>query len=339
MRIGVHLPNCGPFASLEAIEKMAVTADRLGYDALLMNDHLNWGSTDIYHFYAGSVEAADAMDPPPLDFYATFATMGFLAGITRQIRLIPAALCLAWRHPLQVAREALTLYELSQHRFVLCVCGGNVKRDFDVTGVPWEARGKLTTESLKVLRAFIDSDGPFSFQGEYFRFEGADLYPRPKGMQLWYASTTDVGIRRAARYCEGYMPAAGPEYFREKAPYLKHLAEQYGRGSVEFELSVGCRSYVAPTVERAMSVARRTFESDQTAEWLKRHDIPDVSTTWLAGPPERIAEAIREFEKAGCTQIFIEVVAHSLDELIDQLEQFAGGVFPLIETDPVRTTT
>lgn len=325
MKFGVRLPNSGPFASPEALKRMATTAERLGYDAVSVHDHVNWGHSDKYHFYAGSVEAADASDRP-YDFYSAFTTLGYIAGVTNRIQLIPTALCLGWRHPLQVAREASTLHQLSHGRFILGVCAGNVKRDFEVTETSWSRRGRLTDESLEILRRTISQDGPISFSGNEFSFSGAVLSPPPRGLDIWYGGTSEPAIRRVARYCDGWMPAGGPEYFREKVPQLQRYASQYGRESTDFEIARLCPSHVADTEADAMRIAGRTLESDSKAEWLKRHDIPDLKTTWLVGTPERITENIEESEDAGVTMTFNAVIGHSLGEVIEQMERFAGEV-------------
>ena len=330
MQFAVRLANSGPLASREAMRTMAVAAEQLGFDAVSIHDHVNWGWSDRYHFYVGAVEQADATDNP-LDFYSAFATLGYLAGITSRVRLVPAALCLAWRHPLQVAREALTMHALSRGRFVLCVCVGNVQKDFEATGTPWEKRGQIAVEGLKVLRSVMDATGPVSFQGEYFRFERADLHPLPRGLRMWYAGTSDVAIRRAARYGEGWMPAGDPAYFHSKVPELRRHAERYGRAGVQFEVATVCRTCVARTDEEAWRIGRRTLESELAAEWLTRHDIGDIRKTWLVGSPERIAGRIREYEAAGVTMIGIGIIAHTLAGIVEQLELFAKEVIPLAQ--------
>ncbi len=118
MKIGVRLPNSGPFASPEAITAMATAAERLGYDAVSPHDHVNWGYDDRYHFYAGNAEAADALERPT-NFYEAFSTMSYIAGITQRVRLIPYEMCMSLRPVLLLARLALTLLRLSGGRLVL----------------------------------------------------------------------------------------------------------------------------------------------------------------------------------------------------------------------------
>ena len=325
---GVHLPNSGPFASQEALYAMATAAERLGYDAVQPHDHVNWGYDDRYHFYAGSREAADLAERPT-DFYDSIATLAYLVGITHRVRLIPSALCLAWRPVLIFARQALTLHQLSKGRFVLNMCVGNVRRDFEVTGTPWEERGPIAVEKLKVLRMLIDQPGPISFEGKYVRFKDAEMNPRPQGLSLWYAGTSDIAIKRTARYCEGWWPAGSPDYFRRKIPELRQEAERLGRGDVAFEFGSEASTCVAATDQEAWNIARKTIEAHSQSEWMQRHDPSARSRTRLVGSPDTVAAGIREYQAAGVTRLNLCFIGHSLKALLEQMELFAGEVMPL----------
>ena len=330
MRFGVHLPNSGPFASREAIASMATAAERLGYDAVLPHDHVNWGYEDRYHFYAGSREAADAADRPT-DFYDAISTLAYLAGITQRVRLIPSALCLAWRDVLLFARQVLTLHQLSKGRFVLCVCVGNVRKDFEVTGTPWEERGRIATEKLRVLRMLIDEPGPLSFEGKYVGFKDAELTPRPEGLPLWWAgASSDIAIRRAARYGDGLM-GGSPDYFRQKIPELRREAERVGRGDVAFQFGTETSTCIASTDEEAQSIGRKTLEAHSQGEWMQRHDASARSRRInLVGSPETVVANVREYEAAGATHLNLCFIGRSPEFILEQMEVFAREVMPRV---------
>ena len=341
MLFGVHLPNSGPFANLESISAVAKEAERLGYDALQPHDHIVWGAEDIYHFYAGSVEAADA-HPAPFDFFDSLTTMSYLAGITERVKLIPSAMCLAWRDIALMCRQVLTLHQLSRGRFVLNVCVGNIRNDFGVTSTAWDQRGKIAVEKLKVLRKLIDppsprqsggSQGePISFQGDYVKLERADLYPRPHGLPLWYAGTSDVAIRRAARYAEGWWPAGSPEYFSTKIPVLLEEARKAGRGDVDFQLGTEAFTCVAGTADKAWEIAERTVEAHSQSEWMQRHDATARrSRTRLVGTPDSVADGVREYIDAGLTRLNLCFIGRTKEALLEQMEMFASQVMPRVD--------
>lgn len=330
MRFGVRLANSGPFASTEAITAMATTAERLGYDAISVHDHVNWGYEDRYHFYAGSREAADAADQLT-NFYDAISSLAYLAGITRRVRLVPAALCLGWRPIVLFARQVLTLHHLSGGRFVLCVCVGNIRRDFEVSGTPWEERGRIGVEKLKVLRMLIDRPGPLSFEGDYVKFKDADLTPQPTGLPLWYAGISDTAVRRAARYADGWM-GGDPTYFRRKIPDLHQEAARVGRDNVVFEFAANGYICVAPTDEEAWSIGRQTLEAHSQGEWTTRSDpSARLLARQVVGSPETVAARLREYQAAGVTYLNLGFIGHSLGSLLEQMQIFAEEVMPRLE--------
>lgn len=331
MRYSVHLPNAGPFASPEAIALVATTAERLGYDALIAHDHVNWSYDDRYHFYAGSVESADAVERPT-DFYELMTTFSYLAGVTHRIRLIPYAVSLAWRPIALFAREVLTLQSLSGERFILCMGTGNVHKDFEITGTPFEERQRTTLEKLKVLRMLIDQPGPPSFQGRFVIIKDAELTPRPAVLPLWYAGTGDVAMKRAARYAEGWMPAANADFIRRKIPELLQEAQQAGRANIAFEIGTGAHVYVAPTDEEAWRVSRRTLEAHYKGEWLTHYNtlVQLMAVKAFVGSPETVAARVREYQLAGVTYLNLYFIGHSTEALLEQMEVFAKEVIPQV---------
>ncbi|HEX7041547.1 MAG TPA: LLM class flavin-dependent oxidoreductase, partial [Trueperaceae bacterium] len=300
MRFGVRLPHSGPFASKEAIDVMATSAERLGYDAVLVHDHVQWGDFDRYHFYAGSVEAVDALERAT-DFYEAHSVLAYLACKVPSLRLIPASIVLGWRDPTLVARLATTLYHLSEGRYVLSVCAGNVKKDFEVSGVPWEERGKRTEESLKIIRKLLREDGPQSHEGTFWHLEDVELFPKAPDLKIWYGGQSDAALRRTARFADGWLVGGSPDFYRQKVPTILRLAqEKYSR---DLRLEVACLSptSIAPTDAEAREVAEATVRKrQQEADWLKRtHDPRDIGGANLVGSPETIAARVREFADAG----------------------------------------
>lgn len=328
MFFGVHLPNSGPFANLEALVSVATAAERLGYDAVQPHDHVTWGMNDKYHFYCGAAEAADALERPT-NFLDAMTVMSHLAGVTSRVKLIPSALCLAWRDVMVLSRQVLTLHQLSRGRFVLNVCVGNIRNDFLVTGTPWEERGKIAVEKLKFLRILIDGEGPSSFEGSYVKVKDAELNPRPTGLALWYAGTSEAAIRRTAHYCDGWWPAGSPEYFKAKIPEIYRQAKENGRGDIRFQFGTEAFACVGKTDDEAWRLAEKTVEAHSKSEWMQRHDpAARKKRAPLIGSPGTVAAGVREYEKAGATRLNLCFIGRTLDEVLEQMEIFAGEVVP-----------
>ena len=59
MEFGVRLPVAGPFTTWEGITRMAIEAERLGYDALYAHDNILEEPGERAAFYTGSIEAQE----------------------------------------------------------------------------------------------------------------------------------------------------------------------------------------------------------------------------------------------------------------------------------------
>jgi alkanesulfonate monooxygenase SsuD/methylene tetrahydromethanopterin reductase-like flavin-dependent oxidoreductase (luciferase family) len=139
VRLGVNVPNFGPGTSPDMLRRWALTVEGLGFDLLMVSDHI--------------AVTADVAGQYPAPFYEPFTTLSWLAGLTRTVRLGTTVLIVPYRHPLLTARMAANLNDLSGGRLVLGVGVGWARQEFDALGVAFGKRGRLTDEYLLAIRA------------------------------------------------------------------------------------------------------------------------------------------------------------------------------------------
>ncbi|MEV1001599.1 LLM class flavin-dependent oxidoreductase [Nonomuraea sp. NPDC050202] len=200
MRIGVNVPNFGPGTDPAVLRRWARTVEALGYDLLMISDHV--------------VVTPDVAEQYPAPFYEPFTTLAWLAGVTDRIRLGTSVLIVPYRHPLLMARMAANLNRFSGGRLVLGVGTGWARQEFDALGVPFERRGRLTDEHLQAMRAaWADED-------DY----------RAGPIPLWVGGNGEAGLRRAVRLGEAYHPLRTTlPWLRDAAQRLKTVAAELGR--------------------------------------------------------------------------------------------------------------
>jgi alkanesulfonate monooxygenase SsuD/methylene tetrahydromethanopterin reductase-like flavin-dependent oxidoreductase (luciferase family) len=195
VKIGVNVPNFGPGTDPGVLRAWAQTVEGLGYDLLMVSDHV--------------AITPDVAGQYPAPFYEPFTTLSWLAGVTQRVRLGTTVLVVPYRHPLLVARMAANLGELSGGRLVLGAGIGWAKQEFDALGVPFEQRGKLTSEYLRTIRA------AWAERDDY----------RVDPIPLWLGGHSDAGLRRAVELGDAWHPLrltmAG---FRETLGRLEKLA-------------------------------------------------------------------------------------------------------------------
>jgi alkanesulfonate monooxygenase SsuD/methylene tetrahydromethanopterin reductase-like flavin-dependent oxidoreductase (luciferase family) len=158
------------------LRRWALTVEGLGFDLLMVSDHV--------------AVTADVAAQYPAPFYEPFTTLSWLAGLTRTIRLGTTVLILSYRHPLLTARMAANLNDLSGGRLVLGVSVGWARQEFDALGVSFGDRGRLTDEYLLAIRAAWRDEQDY----------------RSGPIPVWIGGNSDVAVRRAVRLGDAWHP-------------------------------------------------------------------------------------------------------------------------------------
>ena len=174
--MGVNVPNFGPGTSPGLLRRWAQTVEGLGFDLLMVSDHI--------------AVTPDVAEQYPAPFYEPFTTLAWLAGITGRIQLGTTVLIVPYRHPLLIARMAANLNDLSGGRLVLGVGVGWAAQEFEALGVPFRQRGKLTDDYLRTVRAAWDNDQDY----------------RGRRIPIWVGGNSDAGLRRAVRLGDAWHP-------------------------------------------------------------------------------------------------------------------------------------
>jgi probable F420-dependent oxidoreductase len=332
MRFGVSLPTCTEgmaypirFADHHGIAEVAVRAEQLGYDSVLVNDHL---STMPY------VRAAYA-EPPR--FYEPMVMLSYLAARTSRIRMMTGVVVLPMRDPVLLAKQAACLDQLSGGRLTLGVGVGAYRAEFesvrpDLAGV---ARADLVAEGLEAIKLLF-GERVASYQGRYVRFDDVELFPKPvqDPLPLYSSGNAPGTLRRAARLCHGWMPAGLPlARLRTGIETLRAHAGEHGRDPDA--LAVAPQLVLCLGEDPDDAIAR--FTASQVYEHLvslrtttlRGIDVGGYASENLIGSPEQVVERIGKLAEAGATELAgMIVVANTLPQLQEQIAMFATDVMP-----------
>ncbi|MFE9250014.1 LLM class flavin-dependent oxidoreductase [Streptomyces sp. NPDC007088] len=197
MKIGVNALNFGPGTDPGVLRDWAQTVEDLGFDLLMVSDHI--------------AVTPDVAEQYPAPFYEAFTTLSWLAGLTTRVRLGTTVLIAPYRHPLLTARMAANLDELSGGRLVLGVGVGWARQEFAALGIPFERRGRLTEDHLRDVRA------AWADTADYGK----------RRIPLWVGGNSDAGLRRAVRLGDAWHPLRNTlPWLREAAVRLRATAEE-----------------------------------------------------------------------------------------------------------------
>jgi probable F420-dependent oxidoreductase len=306
MQFSFRIPNAdylGFPATPEAILTATQRAEALGYDAVLLNDHL---------IMKGAPEVVASWG----NVYEPLTTMAYLAGKTERIKLATSVLILPHRNPILTAKTVATVDQFSNGRVILGVGAGWVESEFAALAMNFADRGARADEYLRVCQACWSPD-PVSFTGAYHQFE--DMHCSPKPVQqphpaIWIGGSSKAALRRAAEFATIWQPVPTPlEALLEHKANLLAACEKIGR--------------VKPPEIR---MSFRINFSDITG---KAPSGPDGNRLTGHGSVEDVAGDIRKYrDEAGLDQFQLNFNGcGSLAQLEESMTLFMEQVWPAVE--------
>jgi F420-dependent oxidoreductase-like protein len=285
---------------------LASACERLGFDALFRSDH--------YLSVGGRAERGS------LD---AWGTVSGLAAITSTLRLGTLVSPATFRHPSVLAKAAVTADHISSGRVELGIGTGWLEEEHTAYGFPFPPMGermRRLEEQLEVItRAW--SDGPQSYEGEYYAIENLDARPKPvqqpRPPLIVGGAAGPRSAALAARYADEYNTVyVTPEQARERRQTLDRACEDNGRDprSLRFSMMNG---FVIGANRRAIEKRRARL-----ADWGAEPGEP-----WIVGTPDEVVARLREYEEAGVEAVMLQ---HHLFQDEEALELIGREVIPAL---------
>lgn len=238
MKVGLHIPQVGPFASPENIGAFARAADEAGFDSLWVFDHVVI-QKEQESKYPYSPDGKMGF-PPTMDFLEPLTLLTYLAGTTSHTQLGTSVLVLPMRHPVLNAKILATIDHLSNGRAILGAGVGWWKQEFEVLGVPFEKRGKRMDECLQLTRALWRDDW-VNFKGEFYECVDWTCNPKPVNGQIpiWLGGESRQQLQRVGKYADGWHATAKSlPTLKDDFEVAREAAVKAGRNADELSLSV-----------------------------------------------------------------------------------------------------
>ncbi|MGP8001402.1 MAG: LLM class flavin-dependent oxidoreductase [Streptosporangiaceae bacterium] len=220
MRIGFGAPVSGVWATPDNLAAFAASAEAAGYASL-------------WTFQRLVVPEGSAMEPVYHSVLDPMVALGFLAAVTRRIRLGVAVLNMPYLAPGYLAKMAATADVLCRGRLDLGLGIGWLPEEFTVAGATMAQRGPRTAEYLEVLRRAW-SDGVTEFSGQYYQVPAGRIAPKPvqrPGPPILLAGLAPAALRRAGRLADGWVTSSRTDLSRisEGIAVVRAAAEEAGR--------------------------------------------------------------------------------------------------------------
>ncbi len=201
-------------------------AERCGFESAWIYDHLT---------------ALGDQSQPTLEAWTLLSA---LAARTERIRVGVLVTDNVLRHPAMLAREAVTVDQISGGRLDFGIGAGNPRSEIDyrsygITASPIGERISRLNEACQVFKALWTQES-VSFDGRFYRLDNArpaiwpTQQPHPP---IWIGGSGDRVLRITARYADGWNFTGPIERFAERADYLRSQLERYGRKTEDVQFS------------------------------------------------------------------------------------------------------
>jgi alkanesulfonate monooxygenase SsuD/methylene tetrahydromethanopterin reductase-like flavin-dependent oxidoreductase (luciferase family) len=252
MRIGVSIPNRrwpdgGPVSYTE-MARWAIRADEVGFAEVWAGDH----------FYTDRDEGGRLPSPDPI------ALLSFVVGKTEALQVGTMVLCGAFRSPGQVAREARTLAEISNGRFVLGLGSGWHEPEFISFDLPFDHKVSRFAEYLEVTLRLVRGE-MVSYEGQYITLRNAEIVGG-RTPSVWVAGAGPRVISLAARFADGWSPKGPVALFPQHVETLRREEAAAGRQPRSVATAVGHRVLVLSRAEKKSLFGNEEPDFPVTAE-------------------------------------------------------------------------
>jgi probable F420-dependent oxidoreductase len=297
MEFGICIPHYGKTVDVPGIIANVRHAEALGFDSVWVTDHI------IVPHTMDLIYRDNMLEP--------VALLSHLAGLVPRVKLGTSVLILPYRNPVVLAKMLATIDQLSGGRLIVGVGGGWMTEEFAALGTPFPARGKISDECLRLMRA-IWTHETLSFSGEYTSFQNMQVSPMPaqRHLPVWVGGVSPRARRRAAELGDGWHATAlTPEAFAEGARHLQQLWEKKGR-SGKPGLSLRASLFIEGVSTDALSYC------------------PRPGRDLLRGDVDTLISRVQAYREAGVQHLVFELSLQSFESSARTMETFINRIKP-----------
>ena len=284
MRLGAIFPQTEIGSDPVAVRDFAQAAEGLGYEHLLVFDHVLGADTSVREGWDRPYSSVDM-------FHEPFVLFGYLAGLTEKIEMVTGVLILGQRQTSLVAKQAAEVDVLTGGRLRLGIGVGWNAVEYEGLSESFTNRGRRSEEQIELMRQLWTNE-VVDFHGRYHNVTHAGINPLPvqRPIPVWFGGGAPQVVKRIGRMGDGWFPQ-----FEPNSEGAERIAEMRG-----YATQAG-RDPSAIGIEGRIGIA-----TDDQSDWQKlaeswaevgaTHLSVNTMRAGLQGPDQHI-EAIRRFKE------------------------------------------
>jgi probable F420-dependent oxidoreductase len=321
LKFGLLLPHFCAHASVENCLEGARRAEAYGFDSLWVRDHLV--------FQPHGIEGSDNTHIEGLLLLAA------IAAATKTISL-GTSMAICHRHPIHLAQLFAGLSEISRGRVIMGMGLGGFPHEFAAAGYPsaLKERAELVRSNIQICRRLWAGER-VSFKNDYYDFSGVVLKPLPVApIPIWAGGGTPAACRRAAEYCDGWMPARITlATFANLMVYTRELCQKAGRPMI----NAAVMPFASVAEDRAaalreVDIEALIAEARKYPTWVTPpggifSTLDDIRGYLMAGTPADMVREVLAYKSAGAAHVVFDLRFRFADWL-EQIDLLGKEVLP-----------
>ena len=178
-----------------------------------------------------------------------------------------------------------TLDHASNGRVILGIGAGWYKPEFDASGVPYNQRGEVEEEEIRLLK-LLWSRSYVNFHGKHFEAKNLSINPKPLqklGPKIWIGGGVEKTFKRIAKYGDGWLAWCPTlEVCSYGISEIRRFCKAMGRDASEVELAADFLACIKKDGELARKEAKKMNLKEEES---------------IIGNPEECVELIGDYAR------------------------------------------
>ncbi len=301
LTLGIFLPLRfyeGDMSVLAGQADLVSEIDRLGFAATWVRD------VPLFDPYFG--DAGQVFDP--------FTYLAYLAARTRRIALATGSAIFSLRHPIDLAKAASTIDQLSGGRLVMGIASGDRPVEFPAYGLDHSERGERFADAVDYFRQLLQSTEK-TIASPLGHLSGAQLLPKP---------------------ATGNIPLLVTGSSRQSMPWLGEHADGWLTYPHSTQTIMGPRQLAEKIRAWRSHIPDQGFRPHVTNEWIDLDEDPNFPRTALRGGyvlktgRKGLIELLGEWRDVGVNHaaLGIHLARRPAQDIIQELAEEVLPLFP-----------
>nr|WP_314267627.1 LLM class oxidoreductase [uncultured Moellerella sp.] len=283
---------------LEGQSDLVEQIDRLGFASVWVRD--------IPLFDPNFGDSGQVFDP--------FTYLSYLAAKTKQVALSTGSAIFSLRHPIDLAKAAVTLDRLSGGRLVLGIASGDRPIEFPAYGLKHSERGERFSQTVAYFRQLLQAGAP-NIESPLGELHQASLIPKPAMGKIPLLVTANSG---------------------QSMPWIGENADGWLTYPDATHTPIGANRLAQKIANWRSHIPDGGFRPHVTNEWLDLVDDPNYPRTPLRGGyvlrtgRNGLIELLNEWQVAGVNHaaLGIQFSERPAKEVIQEMAEEILPLFP-----------